>query len=169
MESTADTNQMHHPPPTAAPTVVQLIILGRRLFHLAEQRLGRHGYNYTQALVILALHHHPGMTGQDLVRPIWVEPSSVTRALQALERRGLVTRQPHPTDGRASLFNVTDRGREAATLILSVVEATGAMVEQGIPPDDILSLRRALPAWFEQLEALRACADLESEEGDQPR
>src|SRR5437588_8653988 len=41
-----------------------------------------------------------------------VQPQSMTRSLAALEERGLVSRQPHPTDGRQTIIAITERGRE---------------------------------------------------------
>lgn len=43
-----------------------------------------------------------------------VHRSSVTNAVDKLAADGLVQRVPHPTDGRASLIRITDRGRDVA-------------------------------------------------------
>ncbi|GAA3431261.1 MarR family winged helix-turn-helix transcriptional regulator [Kutzneria kofuensis] len=40
-----------------------------------------------------------------------VQPQSMTRALATLVERGLVTREPHPTDGRQTVVSITDAGR----------------------------------------------------------
>jgi DNA-binding MarR family transcriptional regulator len=47
-----------------------------------------------------------------------VHPTSVTSAVDRLERQGFVHRSPHPTDGRTKLAELTDAGRER------VLEAT---------------------------------------------
>jgi MarR family transcriptional regulator, transcriptional regulator for hemolysin len=146
---------------------VSLIILGRRLSYVLDRKLGRHGYNHTQAAMILALTKHPGLTAQDLARPAWVEPSSVTRALQALERRGLVARQAHPTDGRAMVLHLTERGTEEARLIVALMQSTSAHVESGLSAADVEAVRHALPTWFQRTDALWTSADVEDEEGAQ--
>jgi DNA-binding MarR family transcriptional regulator len=51
-----------------------------------------------------------------------VHPTSVTSIVQRLEGDGLVTRRPHPDDGRAILAEVTDAGRSL------VEEATADLV-----------------------------------------
>src|SRR5690606_5155177 len=43
-----------------------------------------------------------------------VHPTSVTNTVDRLERDGLVRREPHPTDGRATLIVIEDSGRELA-------------------------------------------------------
>jgi DNA-binding MarR family transcriptional regulator len=40
-----------------------------------------------------------------------VHVTSVTHAIRRLEANGLVTRLPHPTDGRTTLVRLTDLGR----------------------------------------------------------
>lgn len=41
-----------------------------------------------------------------------VHPTSVTPAVERLERQGLVRRSAHPTDGRTTLVEITEAGRE---------------------------------------------------------
>ncbi len=51
-----------------------------------------------------------------------VHVTSVTHAIRRLEANGLVRRQPHPTDGRTTLVELTDLGRstvEDATATLN--------------------------------------------------
>jgi DNA-binding MarR family transcriptional regulator len=43
-----------------------------------------------------------------------VHPTSVTNAVDRLEVAGLVVRRPHPTDGRGTLVEITEEGRELA-------------------------------------------------------
>jgi DNA-binding MarR family transcriptional regulator len=50
-----------------------------------------------------------------------VHPASVTNVIDRLETQGLVRRVPHPTDGRATLAEITEAGRGLAT------KATAAM------------------------------------------
>ena len=48
--------------------------------------------------------------------------TSVTHAIRRLEAHGLVTRLPHPTDGRTTLVQITELGRstvEDATVTLN--------------------------------------------------
>lgn len=43
-----------------------------------------------------------------------VHPASVTNAVDRLESDGLVSRTPNPSDGRSTLANISDAGRELA-------------------------------------------------------
>jgi len=43
-----------------------------------------------------------------------VHPTSITNAVQRLEKAGLVSREPYPGDGRAVLIQITEQGRRLA-------------------------------------------------------
>lgn len=72
-----------------------------------------------------------------------VHPTSVTNVVDRLERDGLVRRRAHPTDGRATLVEVTGAGRtlvEEATAVLN----DQVFVEPGIPAADLRRLTQIL-------------------------
>jgi len=51
---------------------------------------------------------------------LMVHPASVTNAVDRLEAEGLVRRIPHPTDRRATLAEITEKGR---SLVAKATEA----------------------------------------------
>lgn len=64
-----------------------------------------------------------------------VHPTSVTNTVDRLEASGLVRREPHPEDGRATLIALTDAGRDLSA------RATGALNSEvfarpGLSADD---------------------------------
>lgn len=71
-----------------------------------------------------------------------VHPTSVTNTVDRLERDQLARREPHPTDGRATLVVITDAGRSL------VAEATTALnrvfAEPGLSRDEVTELVRVL-------------------------
>lgn len=142
-------------PPTRAPLPIQLVFLGHRLSQLLERRLARHDYNHTQAAIVMLLRRHPGQMAQDLAAGVKVEPPSVTRALQTLERRGLVRRQPHPTDGRASIFHLTERGQLAAAEIAAMLRGLGDELVSGVGPEELAVFQDALGAMLARVEEMR--------------
>lgn len=81
-----------------------------------------------------------------------VHPTSVTNAVDRLEKAGLVRRMPHPSDRRTTLVDITPAGRDL------VVDATERLNRQvfsnpGLSPDKLDALVRIL-------------ADLRREAGD---
>lgn len=74
-----------------------------------------------------------------------VHPASVTNTVSRLERDGLVRREPHPHDGRASVLVLTDEGRhrvEAATAVLN----TEVFSQPGLDEEETRVLVRTLAA-----------------------
>ncbi|WP_211262596.1 MarR family winged helix-turn-helix transcriptional regulator [Nitriliruptor alkaliphilus] len=75
-----------------------------------------------------------------------VHPTSVTSAVDRLERQGFVRRSPHPTDRRTKLAELTDAGRERALqaterLNASVFSAPGL---SGAEVDQLVAVLREL-------------------------
>jgi len=68
-----------------------------------------------------------------------VHPTSVTNTVDRLEAAGLVRREPHPTDGRATLVVLTDAGREVAARATDALNA-GVFAEPGLDADDAETL-----------------------------
>ncbi|WP_327739137.1 MarR family transcriptional regulator [Streptomyces nojiriensis] len=66
-----------------------------------------------QAAVLGSLDRNGAMTTSDLAVDQRVRPQSMARAVGLLMEQDLITRRPHPTDGRKSLVELTDAGRAA--------------------------------------------------------
>lgn len=64
-----------------------------------------------------------GLTQQELAGHARTDPMMTSQVLRALEGLGLVTRRPHPTDGRARTLAVTPAGRALADRAVVLVEA----------------------------------------------
>jgi DNA-binding MarR family transcriptional regulator len=94
-----------------------------RLFELAvllteamDRGLGERGLTRARAEVIWRLHHQGPATQRALSQALHCTPRNVTGLLDALEADGFVARGAHPTDRRATLVTLTERGRTAAAL-----------------------------------------------------
>ena len=74
----------------------------------------------------------PGKAGERLQ----VHPASITNAINRLERDGLVVRRANPRDGRSVLVEITEAGRELATVASDELNAT--MFEEMPLPDEAL-------------------------------
>ena len=68
-----------------------------------------------------------------------VHPTSVTNSVDRLEAAELVVRRPHPTDGRATLVELTEEGRRVA---LKATDALNAEVftRPGLSPRRVAML-----------------------------
>lgn len=118
------------------PLVVQLMALGHLVWRVVDRRLAQHGQNQSQAGILLALRHRSDLRIQDLADTVHIEPPNATRAVQALERRGLIVRRAHPADGRASLLELTADGREAAGQVEVLLRQVSAELVSELDPAD---------------------------------
>jgi MarR family transcriptional regulator, 2-MHQ and catechol-resistance regulon repressor len=66
----------------------------------------------SQCYALEGLVRRGSMTLNDLAAYLYLDKSTASRVIDALERKGHVVRLPHPRDGRASLLEATSRGRE---------------------------------------------------------
>ncbi|WP_144756658.1 MarR family winged helix-turn-helix transcriptional regulator [Curtobacterium pusillum] len=96
------------------------------------------------ALIAIDILIRTGPTGADtLARTARVQPQTMSRTLERMERDGLVERSPHPADRRRRIVTVTEHGRGAWE--------TARHIERDVLPDD--------PALREALTALLARGD----------
>jgi DNA-binding MarR family transcriptional regulator len=72
-----------------------------------------------------------------------VHPTSVTNAVDRLEQAGLVSRSPHPTDGRTTLIELTSGGRTLAKRATAALNAE-VFGKSGFTDDDVEHLLRVL-------------------------
>ena len=98
---------------------VQQLVIGR-----LDAILKPHGLTFAryEALVLLVFSSRGELPLGKMGERLQVHPTSITSIVQRLEAAGLVTRRPHPDDGRAVLCAITDEGRAV------VEEATGDLV-----------------------------------------
>lgn len=105
-----------------------------------------------EALMLLSFTTEGELPIGKMGERLQVHRSSVTNVVEKLVADGLAERVPHPTDGRATLVRITERGREVAQRATVVLNA------------DLFGLR-ALAA-DDQEELIRVLRDLRRDVGD---
>jgi DNA-binding MarR family transcriptional regulator len=73
--------------------------------------LAQSGVTADQFVLLAALADAAALTQRELVYRTSSDPNTVRAMLVLLERRGLIVRRPHPTDGRARSVSLTRKGR----------------------------------------------------------
>jgi DNA-binding MarR family transcriptional regulator len=76
-----------------------------------RDRICCHDVSVTQCYAIEALIRRGPSGLNDLAAELYLEKSTASRVVAALERKGYVTRSAHPEDGRAIVLNVTASAR----------------------------------------------------------
>ena len=94
-----------------------------------RDRICCHDVSVTQCYAIEALLRRGPSGLNDLAAELYLEKSTASRVVAALERKGYVTRSTHPEDGRAIVLSVTAAGRRLHDRIRSdlINEAKGLL------------------------------------------
>lgn len=88
-------------------------------------------------MILISIGENQPIAIQKLATMLARDKAQMTRHIQMLERRNLVTRTPSPDDGRVTLINLTERGHE---LVLGFQTAMAEVIEdllQGVDKAEI--------------------------------
>lgn len=98
---------------SAEDALVRLMMaIGRRF----RARIDGDTVDPSQAALLYALSCHGAMRLGDLAETMKLDASTVSRHVQQLGDHGFIRRDPDPADGRASIIDLSDAGRDALRL-----------------------------------------------------
>ena len=112
---------------------------------LAEE-LRPTGVGIGQWAVMLFLWAGDGTTQAELARVVAIEPPTLARTLDRMERDGLVERRPDPSDARLSRIHLTRRGRTLRDELVPKAVAVNRRAEADLSATERRGLRRLLKA-----------------------
>lgn len=92
------------------------------------ERMAEFGLRPVDFSVMSVIQHNPGVTSRQLCAALNLLPPNLVGLVQSLEARGLIHRQPHPTDGRAVGLHPTAEG--AALMHKAEQAATDLEIER---------------------------------------
>jgi MarR family 2-MHQ and catechol resistance regulon transcriptional repressor len=112
-----------------------------------RDRICCHDISVTQCYALETLVRQGGRTLNDLAAQLYLDKSTASRVVDALERKGYVTRTPHPDDRRALLLEATAAGRELEGKIRDSILAEERELLAGFQPE----VRQAMAQLLRQL------------------
>ncbi len=104
----------------------------------------RLGVTGPQRFAVRIVSRFPGISAGELASLLHVHPSTLTGVLDRLVRRGLLTRETDPRDGRRTLLRATAPGRRLDRLRRGTVEARVRAVLERLGPAQVAGARSAL-------------------------
>ena len=126
--------------PAASQMAAVTSIMRAQQWLIAEMNSLLRPYSLTfaryEALVLLHFTRSGALPLARIGERLMVHPASLTNTIDRLEDAKLVRRIPHPSDGRATLAEITDAGRELAEQTTKELAAAGfrmdAISEEGL-------------------------------------
>lgn len=111
-----------------------------------------HGLRVPEWRVLACLADEDGAIVTRLAALSLLEQSRLTRIVDQMAQRGLVTRRPDPQDARRVRVYLTDEGRRLATRLVIDARAHEAGVLALLDPDDAQALKPLLKTLLSQLD-----------------
>ncbi len=106
--------------------------------------------------VLAALRERDGRRMGDLSATTSIEVSTLTRLVDQMEKKGLVTRRRDPDDARAVALFVTVAGKRLTRRILPIAERYEQVALKGFDAKEAEALREALRRLYANMEELSA-------------
>ena len=121
----------------------------------AQARLHAAGIDITidQWLVLKTIHESADITLQQVGEAVFKDFASITRIVQLLERKRLLRRKPHPTDGRRSELVLTSSGESVIRTVEPIAQANRRQALDGIDAEEVARLRAVLKRITENCDA----------------
>lgn len=78
---------------------------------LHNEKLEKEGVTSSQERLLTLLYINNGATQSELQQDLLIKPSSVTKLVDVLEQKGLVTRVADSKDARVKIIHLTEKGQ----------------------------------------------------------
>ncbi len=127
----------------------------RRFVREFSRRIERHGVSFGHWPFLRVLWEQDGLTQRELALRAGMSAPTALAVLEALERRGFVSREPDPHDRRKRKVYLTPQGRRVYPKVVPEVRAVNVRALRGLDATE----RERLKAL---LRRLRANLDKES-------
>jgi DNA-binding MarR family transcriptional regulator len=105
--------------------------------------------------VLAALHERDGRRMGDLSETTSIEVSTLTRLVDNMEEKGLVTRRRDAADARAVTLHAAPAGRRMTRIILPIAERYEKVALEGFSEAEAAVLKTALRRLFDNMDGLR--------------
>ena len=94
--------------------------------------------------VLSLIRHNPGITSRQLCHALNIQPPNMVVFLKSFEKRKLVEREPHPTDGRAMGLTLTESGEALMQAAEKTAKDSGLKASSALTDGERQTLSRLL-------------------------
>lgn len=118
------------------PFSIALIKAGHAQTHVMRPQLAALGLSVGQPRLLTYLRRHDGCMQKELAAFCGVEAATISRMLAALERQGMIRREPAAGNKRAAAVFLTEEGRRMSGLVLDIRGRVEAQGLEGFSPQE---------------------------------
>ncbi|ABC24276.1 MarR family winged helix-turn-helix transcriptional regulator [Rhodospirillum rubrum] len=134
----------------------ELSTAGRKMRRLFDGVVREHGLTLSRARALLLLSGHRTWTQAELADALDVEPPSVVRLLDGLERQGMISRSAVEGDRRAKHIELTEPARVQIGHMEEISATVRSRLLEGIDPEDLKIALAVLRQVVSNAEAARS-------------
>ena len=129
-------------------------MVSRAFERALNEELKPHGITLRQCQVLGWLAIDKELTQSQLAERLRVEPPTLVRILDRMERAEWIARHTDPDDRRRKLIRPTRRVKPVWERILACIRSVRAQATEGVAPEDLQAARLVLSRMHENLQAL---------------
>ena len=131
-----------------------IYLTAQELKNMAEKVLNPSGLTLEQFQLLKNMSRQTGMTQRELGQVVYKTPANMTRILDRLETKSLITRKENPDDRRASLVFLTKHGESLVQELFGVLDSFSSEVARGINEQDKKIVRKVLARITENINTM---------------
>ncbi len=110
----------------------------------ADKRARAHGMTRAQWVILVRVEGQPGLSQKELAEVMEVEPITVARLIDRMERRGIVERRPDPKDRRVWRVHLCAAAQPLLGELHKARTALAQMITSGLDLDAVEQLSETL-------------------------
>ena len=118
--------------------------LRREITLIASVELKKHRIGQKQMSILFHLEETPSITPTQLAFQTQSDPAAVTRALQSMEKAGLVRKKADALDNRRVLHELTAKGRAKAQVLEGVRQEILQRIKKTVSAAELKELTRLM-------------------------
>lgn len=139
-------------PSRSQSSLLQIIDLGTLVERRWSRALDSHGISVGEHRVLAVLVEGGPQTAVDIIPLVTLEQSLVSRTLQRLYDKGLVSRRRSRTDRRSVTLRATADGEQLVRRLAELLQEVEHEVCRGVPERELLQARQVVAALRANLE-----------------
>ena len=113
---------------------------------MAQRNINKENLDITidQWLLLTTIGNNPEATQQQIAESVFKDIASITRIIEILVKKEILTRDFHPEDRRRFVLEVTAKGKNILTDLNPVIYANRSKALEGISDSEIATLKLLL-------------------------